>query len=66
MESSLQGFSAHGPKQEHWSGLPFSTAGGLPDPGIKTMPVLSPALTVGFFTTEIPILLEAMPVRASS
>ena len=39
------------PKQEYWSGLPFSSAGDLPDPG--TEPV-SPALVGVFFTTEAP------------
>ena len=39
------------PRQEYWSGLPFLSPGGLPDPGIKP---LSPALAGGFFTTEPP------------
>ena len=34
--------------QEYWSGLPFSTPGDLPDPGIKPV---SLALACGFFTT---------------
>ena len=34
-------------RQEHWSGLPFSSPGDLPDPGIES---LSPALTGRFFT----------------
>ena len=38
-------------RQEYWSGLPFSSAGDLPDPG--TEPV-SPALVGVFFTTEAP------------
>ena len=38
-------------QQEYWSGLPFSSAGDLPDPG--TEPV-SPALVGVFFTTEAP------------
>ena len=38
-------------RQEHWSGLPFSTPGDLPDLGIKPV---SPALAGGFFTTEPP------------
>ena len=37
--------------QEYWSGLPFSSPGDLPDPGIKPV---SPALADGFFTTEPP------------
>ena len=36
-------------RQEYWSGLPFSSPGDLPDPGIKPG---SPALADGFFTTE--------------
>ena len=37
--------------QEYWSGLPFSLAGDIPDPGIKPV---SPALAGGFFTTDSP------------
>ena len=37
-------------RQEYWSGLPFPSAGDLPNPGIKPM---SPAMDSGrFFTTE--------------
>ena len=39
------------PRQEYRSGLPFSSLGDLPDPGIEAM---SPALAGGFFTTEPP------------
>ena len=39
------------PRQEYWSGLPFLSAGDLPDPGIKPV---SPALAGRFFTTEPP------------
>ena len=35
--------------QEHWSGLPFTSPGNLPDPEIKPV---SPALAGRFFTTE--------------
>ena len=38
------------PRQEYWSGLPFPFPGDLPDPGIEPM---SPALTGGFFTSEL-------------
>ena len=38
-------------RQEHWSGLPFSSPGDLPDLGIEP---LSPRLAGGFFTTEPP------------
>ena len=36
-------------KQEYWSGLPFSSPGHLPDPGIKPKSLVSPALADGFF-----------------
>ena len=39
-------------RQEYWSGLPFPTPGDIPDPGIKPMSPLSPALVGGFFTTN--------------
>ena len=38
-------------RQEYWSGLPFPSPGGLPNPGSKPT---SPALAGGFFTTEPP------------
>ena len=42
------------PRQESWSGLLFLMPGDLPGPGIKPMSLASPALVVGFFTTEPP------------
>ena len=36
-------------RQVYWNGLPFSSPGDLPDPGIKSM---STSLTGVFFTTE--------------
>ena len=39
------------PRQEYWSGLPFSPPGDLPDPGVEPA---SPALTGRFDTTEPP------------
>ena len=39
------------PVQEYWSGLPFPSPGGLPDPGIEPMFLTSPALAARFFTT---------------
>ena len=39
-------------RQEYWSELPFSSAGDLPDPGIKLISPVSPVL--GVFTTEPP------------
>ena len=38
------------PRQEHWSGLPCPSPGGLPDPGIEPASLASPALAGGFFT----------------
>ena len=35
--------------QEYWSGLPFPSPGGLPDPGIEPR---CPALAGEFFATE--------------
>ena len=39
-------------RQEHWSGLPCSPAGDLPDPGIEPVSLVSPALAGGLFTTH--------------
>ena len=39
------------PRQEYWNGLPFPSAGDLPDPGIEST---SPTLDGGFFTTKPP------------
>ena len=39
------------PRKEYWSGLPFPSPGGLPDPGIE---LASPALAGELFTTEPP------------
>ena len=39
-------------RQEYWSGLPFSSPGHLPDPGIEPMSLASPALAGGFFATS--------------
>ena len=38
-------------RQEYWNGLPFPTAGDLPDPGIEPKSLTSPALAAKFFTT---------------
>ena len=38
-------------RQEYWSGLPYPPPGDLPDPGIKPMSLMSPALVGGFFIT---------------
>ena len=39
-------------KQEYWSGLPFPTPVDLPNPGIKLMSLVFPALAGRFFTTS--------------
>ena len=39
-------------RQEHWSGLPFPPPGDLPNPGIKPVSFMSPALAGGFITTS--------------
>ena len=39
-------------RQEYWSGLPFSSPGGLPNSGIEPMSPASSALASGFFTTS--------------
>ena len=41
-------------RQEYWSGLPFPSPGNLPDPGIETKSLASPALAGGFFITVPP------------
>ena len=38
-------------RQEYWSGLLFPAPGDLPNPGIKPVSLLSPALSGEFFTT---------------
>ena len=45
--SSFMEFS----RQEYWNGLPFPSAGDLPDPGLEPR---SPALQADSFTTEPP------------
>ena len=37
---------------EYWSGLPFPTPGGLPNPGMEPMSLAPPALADRFFTTS--------------
>ena len=41
-------------RQEYWSGVPFPTAGDLPDPGIGPTCLASLAVVGGFFTTMPP------------
>ena len=47
-------------RQDNWSGLPFSTPGDLPNPGIEPM---SPALTGGFFTIAPPAAAAAKSLQ---
>ena len=37
------------PRQEYWSGLPFPSPGDLPDPGIKSISPVAPALASSSF-----------------
>ena len=39
-------------KQEYWSGLPCTSPGDLPSPGIEPASLTSPVLANGFFTTS--------------
>ena len=39
------------PRQEYWNALPFPSPGDLPEPGIKSVSLMSPALAGRFFTT---------------
>ena len=56
-------------RQEHWSGLPFPTPGNLPDPGIESTSLVSPALAGGFLTIgtiwEAHLLLMGMKTGAA-
>ena len=49
-------------KQEYWSGLPCPPPGDLPNPGIKPMPLMSPALVGSLLLTspEKPLRLVIM------
>ena len=40
--------------REYWSGLPCPPPGNLPDPGIKLVSLMSPALAGRFWTTSAP------------
>ena len=40
-------------RQYYWSGVPFTTPGDLPDPGIEPTSLTSPALAGGFSTTSV-------------
>ena len=51
-------------RQEYWNGLPLPPPGDLPEPGIKSSSLTSPALAKGFFTNsatqEAPHKLDTM------
>ena len=42
------------PRQEWWCGFPYPLPGDIPDPGIESQSLTSPALAGRFFTTEPP------------
>ena len=53
MDYSLPGSSVHGNLQARiLNGLPCLPPGNLPNPGIKSVSVMSPTLAGGFFTTR--------------
>ena len=55
IDCSPPGSAVHGTlQQKYWSVLPFPSPGDLPDPGIKPVSLMSPALASGFFTTSAP------------
>ena len=39
-------------REKYWSVLPLPLPGDLPDPGIKAVSLVSPALAGGFFTNS--------------
>ena len=51
-------------RQEYWSGLPFPSPGGLPDPGMEPTSLMSPALAGGLFTARN--IWEAHTIGAST
>ena len=53
MDCSPPGSCVHGILQaRYWSGLPWPPPGALPNPGIKPMSLMSPALAGRFFITS--------------
>ena len=47
-DSSLHGFA----REEYWNRLPFPPPGDLPNPGVKSVSLMSPALADRLFTTR--------------
>ena len=41
-------------RQEYWSGLPFSSPGDLPDPGIEPASLMTPVMAGRVFTVVLP------------
>ena len=41
-------------RQEYWNWLPFPTPGDFPNPGIESVPLVSPELASGLFNTGTP------------
>ena len=54
-------------RQEYWSSLPFPSPWDLPDPGMETVPPVSPALAGRFFKAELPLILpkKQVPIMLS-
>ena len=50
-------------RQEYWGGLPFPPPGDLPDPGIESESLASPALAGGFLPNEPPGKPYVSPVQ---
>ena len=67
---SLRGSSVHEIFQAnfptHWSGLPFSTSGDLPNPGIESTSPAPSALAGRFFTTVSPGELRVVGFKKGS
>ena len=55
MDCSLPGYlcSWGFSRQGYWRGFPFPPPRDLPNPGIKSVSLMSPALAGGFFTTKV-------------
>ena len=66
MDCSLPGSSVHGILQAilEWVAMPSS--GDLPDPEVKLMSLMSPALAGGFFTTALPGMNMSVILNKSS
>ena len=54
MDDSQAPLSVGFSRQEYWCGLPFPTSGGIPDPMIEPVSLVSRALADGFFATTSP------------